>query len=63
VIQIVGGANHSRVLHSLFQFLAFDKGLSGLDRRELVGHSDIVGIVGRLVDYVVPNKGQSNGCR
>jgi hypothetical protein len=42
-------ADHSSVLHSLFQFLTFDKGLSGLDRGELVGHSDVVGIVGRLV--------------
>jgi hypothetical protein len=42
-------AYHSSVLNSLFQFLAFDKGLRGLDGGELVGHRYVVRIVGRLV--------------
>ena len=38
------GADDSSVLHSLFQFFAFDEGLCGFDGGKFVGHCDFVGV-------------------
>jgi hypothetical protein len=49
------GADDSSVLHSLFQFFAFDEGLCGFDGGKFVGHCDVVGVVDRLVHSLSRN--------
>ena len=49
------GADGSSVLHSLFQFFAFDEGLCGFDGGKFVGHCDVVGVVDRLVHSLSRN--------
>ena len=47
LVNQIGGADDSSVLHSLFQFFAFDEGLCGFDGGKFVGHCDVVGVVDR----------------